>query len=127
MLPAFASPVDWSDETLTLMLTEADAETSNRCWGEFRLEDDRCLKKRGMYNFAGHLLSSFYGSSANDPTAVEASARLNIASKSIGDESVSYRITAMEKTTDDYLSTTIYGVTFMRLRLKAAQHHPMIV
>ena len=34
-------------------------------------------------------------------------ARLNVASKSVGDESVGYRVTAMENTSDDFLSTTI--------------------
>lgn len=116
MLPAFSDPNEWPAQIIEQFLIEADGETGASAWGEFKIGDMRSNKRKGMFYFCAHQLASFYGESANDPSAVESSARLNIASKSIGDESVSYRITAMENTSDDYLSTTIYGVNYVRLR-----------
>ena len=109
--PPFSDRNNWPSEIIRQQMIEADCITGGRCWGKFNIDDDHNLKKRGTY---------FFGNSANDPTNVEASARLNIASKSVGDESVSYRITAMESTIDDAISTTVYGVQFMTLRRRCS-------
>ncbi|QGH75046.1 hypothetical protein RostovM3_00006 [Vibrio phage Rostov M3] len=52
---------------------------------------------------------------------ISPSARLNIASKSVGDESVNYRVTGIEKTQNDWLTLTNYGVQYMRLRDRAGK------
>ena len=118
--PPFSDRNNWPSEIIRQQMIEADCITGGRCWGKFNIDDDHNLKKRGMYFYTAHLLAYFFGNSANDPTNVEASARLNIASKSVGDESVSYRITAMESTIDDAISTTVYGVQFMTLRRRCS-------
>lgn len=120
MLQAFDDCAKWSDEVITQAMFEADARTGGSGWGQFNLKNDRNLKKRGMFYLTAHFLVSMYGSEgAIDPTAIAPEARLNISAKSVADESVSYRITAMENTADDYLSTTIYGVWFVALRRQA--------
>lgn len=120
MFPAFQDCISWPDMSIEMLMTEADAWTAGSAWGPYRLDDDRNFKKRGMYYLTAHFLSSFYGNDASDPTAVQPEARLNISGKSVGDESITYRITAMESTTDDFLSTTIYGVMFVSLRKRVA-------
>lgn len=121
----FSDANKWPSKVVRRHMIEGDSATGGSVWGDFVLDDDTGYKKRGMYLYTAHLLASYYGDDASDPTKVEAAARLNIASKSVGDESVSYRITEMEKTTEDFLSTTIYGVQFRQLRdrLKAT---PMV-
>lgn len=116
MMPAFDDTAKWSDYIVRLQMTEADAQTGGRTWGTYRIENDRCLKKRGMYYLCAHFLVSFYGTDGSDPTNIQPEARLNVASKSVGDENISYRITAMETTEEDFLSTTIYGVMYRKLR-----------
>ncbi len=118
--PPFSDRNNWPSEIIRQQMIEADCITGGLCWGKFNIDDDHNLKKRGMYFYTAHLLAYFFGNSANDPTNVEASARLNIASKSVGDEAVSYRITAMESTIDDAISTTVYGVQFMTLRRRCS-------
>ena len=120
MMPAFSDRNKWPSEVIRQCMIEADCQTGGSGWKSFDITKDSNFKKRGMYNYCGHLLSVTYGNTgANDPTAVKSEARLNIASKSVGDESVSYRITAMENTADDFLSTTLYGQMFVTLRRKA--------
>ena len=46
-------------------------------------------------------------------------ARLNVASKSVSDESITFRVGAIQKTEDDWLSLTNYGVQYLRLRKRA--------
>jgi len=118
LMPAFTDDTKWPDDTVQMALDEAEVETNSERWGVY---DDTStnFRNRGIRHFAAHWLSSFYGSSATDPTSVAYQARQNVSSKSVGDESVSYRITAMESTGTDWLSTTIYGVVFIRLRTRA--------
>lgn len=116
---AFSDPVKWPDVTVQQALCEADAETGSSRWGSYDPTDCHNFKKRGMFYYAAHWLSSFYGKSAADPTKVESNARLNVSAKSVGDESVQYRITEMENTGNDWLSTTIYGTQFWRLKKRA--------
>ncbi|MGL5727370.1 MAG: DUF4054 domain-containing protein, partial [Plesiomonas sp.] len=46
-------------------------------------------------------------------------ARLNVISKSVGDESIGYRMTSLQKAGEDWLCTTIYGTQFYRLQRRA--------
>ena len=121
VMTAFTDSSVWTDESIRLCMVEGDCATGGSSWGDFVLEDDHCFKKRGMYYYTAHLLCSYFGSDGSaDPTKIKPDARLNVASKSVGDESVGYRVTAMENTSDDFLSTTIYGVMFVTLRRRAS-------
>lgn len=116
-LPAFRDVSTWGDEVTMMQLIEADAMTGGSVWGQFNIEDDSNFKKRGMYYLAAHYLVYYYGSiGASDPSKIKPEARLNVASKSIGDMNLSYRITEMEPTITDALSTTVYGVKYLELR-----------
>lgn len=118
-MKGFTSTDDWPDEIIEDSLCEAIEETSKARWGEYA---DECgnFRQRGIFYFAAHWLSSMYLlGTASDPSAIPSAARLNLSGKSVGDESVQYRITAIESTMNDWLSTTIYGVQFMRLRNRA--------
>ena len=117
--PAFSDPAVWPDAVITGALCEADVETGGRDWGPFV---DICsnFKRRGMYFFAAHWLATTYvQGNASDPSQISPTARLNVANKSVGDESLSYRITAIQDTANDWLSLTNYGVQFLRLRRRA--------
>lgn len=117
---AFGDTVKWPDAIVQESLCEADTETGSRRWGAY---EDEChnFKRRGMYYFAAHWLSVTYptGSGATDPANINATARLNVAAKSVGDESVTYRVGAIQATENDWLSLTNYGVQFLRLRRRA--------
>ena len=115
---AFGDLVKWPDEIVEMALCEALTETGSSRWGAYGTECTN-FKQRGMFYFAAHWLSSFYGSTAADPTKVDANARLNLSGKSVGDESIQFRITAIQETGPDWLSTTIYGTQFYRLLRRA--------
>lgn len=114
---AFTDATKWPDSAVQEALCEADAETGSRRWGAY---EDEChnLKRRGLFYFAAHWLSVTYPTSAGatDPSNIPSTARLNVASKSVGDESVTYRVGAIQETENDWLSLTNYGVQFLRLR-----------
>lgn len=118
--PEFSDCNKWPTAIIRQNMIEADCQTGGSGWKSFDITKDSNFKKRGMYYYCGHKLTVTYGNNgANDPTSVKSEARLNIASKSVGDESVTYRITAMENTADDFLSTTLYGQMFVTLRRRA--------
>lgn len=114
---AFTDTTKWPAGVVQEALCEADAETGSSRWGAY---EDEChnLKRRGLFYFAAHWLSLTYptGAGATDPTNIPSTARLNVAAKSVGDESIQYRITAIQETENDWLSLTNYGVQFLRLR-----------
>lgn len=114
---AFTDTTKWPDAVVQESLCEADCETGSSRWGGYE-DDCHNLKRRGLYYFAAHWLSVTYptGLGATDPTNIPSTARLNVASKSIGDESVTYRVGAIQETENDWLSLTNYGVQFLRLR-----------
>jgi hypothetical protein len=116
---AFGDTTSWPDEIVEMALNEADAETGSSRWGGFEIDNPQNFKRRGLFYYAAHWLASFYGKSAADPSRVDSAARLNISGKSVGDESTQYRITAMETTGNDWLSTTVYGVQYWRLKKRA--------
>ncbi|AUS00775.1 head completion adaptor [Vibrio phage 1.278.O._10N.286.54.E8] len=119
-MAAFTDDTDWPGDIVEQALCEADAETGGRGWGSFKLEC-RNFKKRGMFYYAAHWLATTYiDQTAADPSNVSPSARLNVASKSVGDESVTYRVGAIQSTEDDFLSLTNYGVQYLRLRKRSA-------
>lgn len=122
VMPAFADIVKWPDDVVSMALCEAMAETgSSSRWGTLDLNNCGNFKRRGMFFYAAHWLSITYNglNGATDPSNIDAAARLNLSSKSVGDESITYRITGIESTANDFLSLTIYGVQYVRLRKRA--------
>ena len=119
--PAFSDIVKWPDEVITEALCEAFPECGGSGWGVFDVTDCQNFKRRGVFFYAAHWASVEYttGAGATDPTSVNPTARLNVAAKSVRDESVTYRVTGIERTVNDWLSLTNYGVQFMRLRGRA--------
>lgn len=117
--PAFADNTKWPDAVVENALYEADAETGGSGWGGFE-DEGHNFKRRGMYYYAAHWLSVTYlTQDASDESKVSPNARLNVSQKTVGDESIQYRITAIQETGDDWLSLTNYGVQFLRLRRRA--------
>ncbi len=117
---AFTDTTVWPDDIITEAICEADAETGGRGWGAY---EDLCsnFKLRGMYLYAAHLLSNTYiTGTAENPANISPTARLNVAAKSVADESVTFRVGAIQSTQDDWLSLTDYGVQYLRLRRRAA-------
>lgn len=114
---AFTDDSIWSDAVVTDALNEAFPETGGKRWGSFDVDNAQNFKRRGVFYYAAHWLAVTYtDGGAADDTAITSSARLNVASKSVGDESVTFRVGQMQKTEDDWLSLTNYGVQFLRLR-----------
>lgn len=114
---AFSDIVKWPDALISCALCEADAETGSSRWGAY---EDEChnFKRRGMFYFAAHWLSTNYGT-AGVTTPPASEARLNVQSKSVGDESIDYRVPSMMNVGDDWLTFTVYGQQFYRLRRRA--------
>lgn len=109
----------WPDSVLFNALCDADFETGGSGWGQYETEPGTCqsFKKRGMFLFAAAYLTSFYG---DDPaTGIAGEARLNVAQKSVGDESVGYRVAAMLDAGNDFLTYTAFGQEFYRIRKQA--------
>jgi hypothetical protein len=120
--PAFSDLTKWPDTVVTEAFCEAFPECGGRGWGTLDINDCQNFKRRGVFLYAAHILSITYNTEtgATDPTNINAAARLNLAGKSVGDESVQYRITAIQSAEDDFLSLTLYGVQYLRLRRRAA-------
>ena len=117
--PAFTDIVKWPDSVVTDALCEGDAETGGKGWKAF---EDICsnFKRRGMFYFAAHwLVTTYITGTAEDPSNISPNARLNTAAKSVGDESTTFRVGAIQSTEDDWLSLSNYGVQYLRLRRRA--------
>jgi len=120
--PAFSDVVKWPDNVVEQAFCEALPECGGSGWGALDINDCQNFKRRGVFLYAAHLLSITYNTAAGatDPSNIDAAARLNLAAKSVGDESVSFRITAIQDSNDDFLSLTLYGVQYLRLRRRSA-------
>lgn len=117
---AFSNPSKWSDEALTEGFCEALPECSGTGWGALDITDCQNFKRRGVFYYVAHWLSVTYTDAGDaNPASVTSTARLNTASKSVGDESITFRVGAIQKTEDDWLSLTNYGVQYLRLRKRA--------
>lgn len=118
---AFSDETKWPDEALTEAFCEAFPECGGRGWGAFDVTDCQNFKRRGVFYYVAHWLSVTYtDGGAADPSNVTSTARLNTASKSVGDESITFRVGAIQTTQEDFLSLTNYGVQYLRLRKRAA-------
>lgn len=115
--PAFQC--SWPDNLIENALYEADSETGGRGWGGFENKAGN-FKRRGMFLFAAHWLSvTYFTGFDGNPGNISSGARLNVAAKSVADESITYRVGAMQETENDWLSLSDYGVQYLRLRRRA--------
>lgn len=119
--PAFSDIGKWPDVTVTEAMCEADAETGGKGWGAYDGTDCHNFKARGLFLYTCHWLTSNYPSGAICPEDVKSDARLGVASKSVGDESISFVTTSLGKLSigDGWLATTSYGQQWLRLRRRA--------
>lgn len=117
LLAAFVDETKWPDAMIIEALSEADTETGSSRWGAFELAPTN-FKWRGMKYFAAHWLSTNFGTlGAGSPPGSDA--RLNVSQKSVGDESIGYRVAAMMDAGNDWLTYTNYGQQFYRLKKRA--------
>lgn len=117
LLSAFTDATKWPDDLVTEALCEADTETGSSRWGAFELACGN-FKWRGMKYFAAHWLATNFGTlGAGAPP--NSDARLNVAQKAVGDESIGYRVAAMMDAGNDWLTYTNYGQQFYRLKKRA--------
>ncbi|MNF67955.1 hypothetical protein D3C84_497860 [compost metagenome] len=116
-MPEFADVTKWPDSLIETAMCEADTETGSSRWGAFELARSN-FKWRGMAYYAAHWLSTNYTTlgAASPPGS---GARLNVAGKSVGDESIQYRVASMMDAGNDWLTYTNYGQQFYRLKKRA--------
>lgn len=112
-MQAFADTTKFPDSLLQYALCEADSETGSCRWGIYQA-DCKNLKQRGLFYYAAHWLSVYYPNGVDSDVNQEA--RLNVASKTVGDESISYRVPAMLEVSNDWLTWSVYGQQYYRLR-----------
>lgn len=112
---AFADTTKFPDSLIQYALCEGDSETGSSRWGPY-VPECHNLKQKGMFYFTAAWLSMFYPDGID--SEVNQEARLNVASKSIGDESVAYRVPQMMPVNNDFLTWSVYGQAFYRLRLR---------
>ena len=118
---AFSDETKWPDAIVQEAFCEAFPEVGGRGWGALDINDCQNFKRRGLFYFAAHWLSVTYtDAGAADPSSITSTARLNVAAKSVGDESITFRVGAIQRTEDDWLSLTNYGVQYLRLRRRAS-------
>lgn len=117
----FADSVRWPDYIIEEALCEADAETGGSGWGKLT-DDCHNFKWRGMKYYAAHWLFTNYVD-GYDPESGQmiapGDARLNVAQKSVGDESIGYRVAEMMDAGSDWLTYSNFGQQFYRLRKRA--------
>lgn len=116
-MTAFADVVKYPDGLVQTALEEALMETGGRGWGQYGDEATN-FKRRGMFYYAAHWLATYYPKGLGTG-AVNSEARLNTQNKAIGDESIAYRVPQMMEVSNDWLTFTVYGQSFYRLRKRA--------
>lgn len=110
---AFTDTTKYPDSLIQYALCEADTETGGVRWGPYQ-EDCHNLKQRGMFLYAAAWLGSNFVNGIDGAPEIEA--RLNVASKSVADESIEYRVPQMLEVNNDWLTFTAAGQQFYRLR-----------
>ena len=113
----FDDETAWPDSIISVAISEAETETGGRGWGAYS-PDMQNFRRRGMMYFTAAWLINNYGD-AGISNGIPGEARLNVASKSIGDESVAYRVPSMMEVNNDWLTWSAYGQQFYRLRKRA--------
>lgn len=108
----FEDATNWPESVVQSALDEASYEVGGCRW-------TGTTKERGQGYYAAHWLITMYPSGdASDSGNASGSAKFAVASKSVGDESVSFNSgdASGMSTGDAWLASTQYGIQFMRLR-----------
>lgn len=115
----FDDSTKWSDDTILDALEEADAETGGKGWGSYQ-DDSKNFKRRGLFAYASHWLAVTYPSGDHAMSGGQKSA---VASKTVGDESVSYVVGNLTgaSTGEVWLASTSFGQQFIRYRKRAGR------
>lgn len=112
----YSSVENWPDEVVARALYKARPKIGKR-WGVIDITNPMNLASEGLFLWTAHWLFVTYKFSAtNISPNLSPQAMMNVASKGVGDENVAFRIAQMQKTTDDSLSLTKFGVEFLDLR-----------
>lgn len=109
----FADTVKYPDALVQYALCRGDAATGSCRWGAYQAEC-HSNKMVGMFLYTAAWLSMYYPDGIDGGASTEA--RLNVASKSVGDESIAYRVPQMLEVNNDFLTYTIFGQEFYSLR-----------
>lgn len=113
----YSNVATWPDALLYDALAAADFETAGSGWGPYDTGVPYSLKKHGMFLYCAAWLTNMYG---DDPAnGISGDAHLNVAGKSVGDESIQYRVASMMDAGNDFLTYTAFGQEFYRLRKRA--------
>lgn len=109
----FEDTTKFPDSLLKYALCRGDVETGSCRWGPY-IAECHSNKMVGMFLYAAAWLSMYYPNGVGGDTNTEA--RLNVASKSVGDESIAYRVPQMMEVSDDFLTFSVFGQEYYRLR-----------
>lgn len=109
----FSDLTKYPDSLVQYALCEADTETGGRGWGGYQ-DDCHNLKRRGLFYYAAAWLYANFPNGVTGSSSGEA--RLNTSGKSVGDESIEYRIPSILDAGNDWLTFTMFGQQFYRLR-----------
>ena len=119
----FSDPVKWPDALLEAALCGADAETGGQGWGNY---ENVCsnFKLRGMFLYSACWSLSTYPNGATTPGfGIGQSGQL--ASKSVGDESVSYSTYSAKNMSEAengwLLAIPPWGAMYLQLRRRAGR------
>lgn len=118
--PAFDDAALYSQDEITFALEDSDQETGKR-WGKYQ-RDPFSLKARGMFAYVAHRLSIDRLAAQATENGMTPPAPAQVASKSVGDESISYAVATPDADKSvgwGDLNSTVYGREFMRLRKRA--------
>lgn len=106
----------WPDWVIKSALCEAWYETGGSGWGNYGEECDN-VRWWGLRYYGAHWLTANFGDGMNsEGLIVPSTARLNTAQKSVGDESIGYRVASMMDAGNDWLTYTVFGQQFYRMR-----------
>lgn len=115
--PEFSDITTWSAGQVLVALQDADNETGPR-WGGYS-KPVRSIKQRGMFAYAAHSLAKRKMQAQQMQAGSIPTSGAQVASKSVGDESTSYAVSAPDyeqASADGDLYLTAYGKEFLRLR-----------
>ena len=112
----FSDTTKYPDSVVIFALTRGDSETGGRGWGAYQ-DQLKNFKQQGMFYFACLILQTYYPNGVDG--GLDGDARLNTASKTVGDESVAYRVPEMMEVGNDWMTYTVFGQEFFRLRKRA--------
>jgi hypothetical protein len=111
----FSSLEKYPDNIIQKCLYRANHEIGKR-WGAYIAFDPTNFARLGLHLFAAHWLVTMYGDQIAIPENVIIDPPQVAEQKRIGDEEVKFRINKIQKVSEAWLSTSVYGVQFQDLR-----------